>query len=511
MKRGWVKLGVWWGIILGLMLIGLWMRFVGILRAYSFWNDEAHVAIWAKSLLLGREAFYFRGYLPTGLYQLFTYYLTAFSMWVFGMNEFGARAVYVVLGSLIIPLSAWAGWRLTNTKLAGILAGFLVAFSNLEIAWSQQVRPYIVLQFLFLIFVILWMKYLQKTLTFYKWLFWSFILSIVMMLFHTSSFIVGLVFFGFVIYKLKENNVPSKVWFSFLFLTICSLVLMANLDTFFYIYNFLEHLQWGLIKPKIWHFLFFWNHYWFYLLWAILGGLVVLLKKKYRQIIIFILVTTFLLYLAVLLRPSKATYVRYTLISFPFLFILAVVGINQVALWLSKNKKEIYLTLIVVFFGSLVWIGGGNKTLSFCPGCYHSINADVRENPLADYKRFFSKAKPYFDKNPDMALVDAWEDRDVWYLNRKVDAFMIARSDHRGKKTGFGGVFVTNVDELKRFLQKAGKALVVIEDWPSLAGDKMQAFVRNNLKFEYKVCDEKLANEGWCLELYSFGVKDENN
>ncbi len=511
MKRVWVRLRVWWGIIFGLTVIGFWMRFARILSSYSFWNDEAQVAIWAKSLLLGRGVFYFRGLLPTGLYQLFTYYLTALSMWVFGMNEFGARVVYVVIGSLIIPMSAWVALKLSNKKWVGIVVPFLVAFSNLEIAWSQQVRPYIVLQFLFLILIWGWIRYVEGKVGLYKWAITSLVLSIVMTLFHTSAFVVGVLILGVVGYKVlrQDGFKSSKIWGLVGLTGVLFVILFIKLKVFKWGLCFVSNIDLNRVRFKIWHFIFFWKHYLFYLPWAVAGWLRLFQKTKYRLIAVSILLITIILTIAVLVRPANSTYVRYTLISFPFVFIFTALGISWLASYL--NLKRLRFLGIVLTVALIIGLGIKNHTLSFCSTCYHSINADVRENPLADYKRFFNEAKPYFDKYPDMALVDAWEDRDIWYLNRKVDAFMIARNDHQGKKTELGGAFVTNVDELKRFLQKKGKALVIIEGWPSLAGNKMQAFVRKSLKFKYKVCDKKLANEGWCLELYSYGVKNGKN
>ena len=345
----------------------------------------------------------------------------------------------------------------------------------------------------------------------YKWVVVSLVLSIIMTLFHTSAFVVGVVMLFVVGYEVLKQEVEKslKVWGFLGSLGIIFVVMLFKLEVFDWVLHFVSNIDLSRVRFKIWHFLIFWRNYMVYGILGLVGFINLVWKSKWRVLVGFVVMVSILLHLAVILRPSGSVYVRYTLISFPFVFIFMGVGLG----WVVDRLQVNLLTGWLVFVGLILIVGMGakNRTLSFCYNCYHSINADVRENPLADYKRFFNKAKPYFDKYPDIALVDAWEDRDVWYLNRKVDAFMIDRGDHRGKKTALGGVFVTSVDELKRFLQKKSKALVVIEGWPSLAGENMQSFVRNNLDFEYRVCDEKLANEGWCLELYSYGVKDEKN
>ena len=139
-----MKLGGTTIVLIVIVLFGLFLR-VYDLGEQSIWIDESYTINAALAVhengvpLLDSGKYYWRGVLST--------YLISFFL-LFGINEFNARIVSVLFGTLFIIGGYFLG-REFHSKRAGLIMSFLLAFSYWQIAWSRQARMYIQLTFFF--------------------------------------------------------------------------------------------------------------------------------------------------------------------------------------------------------------------------------------------------------------------------------------------------------------------------------------------------------------------------
>ena len=145
-------------IIVALMAIGFYLRFNN-LGDRSFWYDEAITSYAAIGLLDHGTPI-----LPSGevyIRALLNTYLIALSFKTFGINEFSARIVSVIFGTLIIPLVYLLGKEF-KSKRVGLIAALLITFSAFEILWAREARMYAQFQFFYLLTVYLFYISLKK-------------------------------------------------------------------------------------------------------------------------------------------------------------------------------------------------------------------------------------------------------------------------------------------------------------------------------------------------------------
>ncbi|EKD42900.1 MAG: hypothetical protein ACD_72C00538G0001, partial [uncultured bacterium] len=93
------------------------------------------------------------------------------------------------------------------------------------------------------------------------------------------------------------------------------------------------------------------------------------------------------------------------------MYLLFAEGVGSMVDRLTK-KKYMRWVLILLVFAMLSLTG----KFVFWPKYYYSINADVRENPIVDYKLAFSRIKDLIKDKHDVLVIDAWNDRVPWYL-----------------------------------------------------------------------------------------------
>jgi len=129
-----------------LILITIWGLFLRIYYGgvQSFWIDESFSVNAAIGIMqdgtphLASGVSYWRGALHTYPMSLF--------MWLGSHTEFSARLPSMLLGTATIPVVFFIGQRVAGTAV-GLAAAALIAFADIEIAWSRQARMYQQLQF----------------------------------------------------------------------------------------------------------------------------------------------------------------------------------------------------------------------------------------------------------------------------------------------------------------------------------------------------------------------------
>src|SRR4030042_1129731 len=80
------------------VVVGFFFRIKGLSSNYSFWGDEASSAPFARAILEKGKPLLSSGYAANE--YVFHFYVMAFSLQWFGINEFAARLPSVVLGTL---------------------------------------------------------------------------------------------------------------------------------------------------------------------------------------------------------------------------------------------------------------------------------------------------------------------------------------------------------------------------------------------------------------------------
>ncbi len=131
-----------WLIALGLMLVALALRVYLLDRHLpAMHGDEGEMGVLARLALYGPGGD--RG--PNPLHYFRTafldhpnlfHYVQAIGLWVFGDSEWGLKMASVVFGAFCAPL-AFAAGRIGWGRTSGIVAGWLLAVSHLNIQFSR--------------------------------------------------------------------------------------------------------------------------------------------------------------------------------------------------------------------------------------------------------------------------------------------------------------------------------------------------------------------------------------
>ena len=122
------------------------------LRVYqiqeSLWIDELHTA-WSVAGGISEVA----GRAAMGNHGPLFFWLAWASKATFGVSEFSLRLPSLVAGVALVPAIAWVLYRWTKSRPAALLAACLVTFDPECLWFSQEARPYALLQLLALLHV----------------------------------------------------------------------------------------------------------------------------------------------------------------------------------------------------------------------------------------------------------------------------------------------------------------------------------------------------------------------
>ncbi len=142
--------------LLGLIALGSLLRFAGLARD-SYWLDEAATLVAASQPSPGVVLWYafWNDTHPFLLHMLLHYWS------LIGYTEFITRFLPAMFGILTVPVCFWFG-RMLGGKLAGLLAGGLLAISPYHIAYSQELRMYSLVTLLSLLAAGFYWKWLEK-------------------------------------------------------------------------------------------------------------------------------------------------------------------------------------------------------------------------------------------------------------------------------------------------------------------------------------------------------------
>ena len=487
--------------LLIIITVGLYFRIVGIQKNLSFWNDESHAAIYSRGVAqtgLPRDT-EGRG---RGIYQIGLYYVTGASFKLIGISQTSGRLPSVAVGTILIGAMYFVTKKVTKRELPALLASFLMAFSQIQLAWSTQLRPYIWLElFSLLVFYLGFRSLESKSQIFDRNFLIAAAVGGLSYLFHPIGFFNIIFLFGIFSYK---SLTAKKWWYLFS-------IIPLGVITFFLIYFSIGRNMADLIA-----FVFKINtntlHYRVFLRanydWLLLGagiGALYLYTKEKRVAIVLTSFIGLILFLAIF--KINASYVRYCLPAFPLIYILFSAGIEGLSAYYTnytKNKK-LYVPFFLLLAGIFLYFPIQRDKILAAPRFYYTINGDMRENPIVDYQKAFERISVMIEGKDSLILMDAWNDRIPWYLPGRKYIFLV-KNEKKIDPT-FNEPMIGTIEGFEKEKKKYKNGLVIVENWESLTPPDLQKHIRDTLRHDFDVQNLPY-NEAdkWGISIYSWGL-----
>lgn len=476
-----------------LLVGGFIFRLIGIVQNLSGWNDEIFTSLMSRYILKRGLPITDFGY-SDGVYQIGLYYLTAFSYYLSGgTSEVAARIPSVIAGILlIVAIFLIVNSLLKNRKVA-LMSTVLASFSQIQLAWSTQIRPYIWLELFCLVAIYYAYKFIQNKKQFIDHnVFASIFLSILAVLFHGSGLITLILVALAILIKIFQSR-RYKFIFIIAPLVIFSLLILrysfGNAIPMIFKFDF-----------RVWHYIAFFKEY----IWLLIPAFFGALHLWYKDRNLFIVLPVFIVIIfALAIFKLNTQYVRYSLPAMPLLYILFSIGFFAMLdlFTFKQSKKEKTIITIIMLLG---FIGTPivNRKIIFWPKYYYSINNDVRENPIVDYKLAFQKIKEMIEDKPNVILMDAWIDRVPYYLPGHKFIFLSRTYENKNPHYKTINSIALFNEERKNY----PFGIVIVENWESMTPPELQDYIRKTLKHEFDV-DSLPYNENdkWSISIYSWG------
>jgi len=474
-----------------IVVLGFWFRLKGISNNHSFWADESTISILAKDILTKKLPF-IEGTMKV-FYEPLQIAITTIFLKVFGISEFSARLPSVLFGTIGIIFAYLVAAKL-STPSGGLLAAFLYAFSQINLANSTQAKPYASLQTLFLISIYLLFLLIQRQ----KKAFLYHLLIIVTLTIATLIHLIG-VFLWIPYLFLLTLKIKNKwlipiglVIFIFVFRLWPSIMYLFKPvnGRMFLVYNNMTYLRELL-----------WKNYGFIFLPAVFGIFITWKKNE-------VLLSGIILWLIALLFfwnfRSYSHNIRYLIPLFGVMFVFFAVFWSKVGSGLLHNQSLFTCLAVIV----LLYIGG-NK-ISRKPSPYYSPNTDLYGDvQIADYKATYKLIEKKFPNYAKLAIFNDFDSGQSWYLNEPPTLyFRKGFGNEKPEKDPLDGkVVYKNLDQFIREKNKFSKGLLVIEDWESFLPEDIKQYAKKNMKLEIKVNGLSQAKDDpWPLEVYSWGL-----
>jgi len=488
-------------LLAGIVVAGFFFRLQGILDNHSFWSDEAFVAGLGRNILLGKMTFFQATKILN--YQPLNILLTVASLKLFGFTEFATRFPIVLFGTLGIIASFLLARKLSDSY-GGLLAAFLYAFSQLNLANHTQAKPHSILQTLLIfdLYLITILDASKKKSYIHCGII---VLSLLSTLFHILGFIIWLPYITYLVTTQRKNLLQ----FNYQKAGVSLVVLLLFLLTFYFTSG-LDRLK-QLIGPGGIHIIvaknnitylreILWKNYSFITLPSIFGLMISFKKNK----AVAISIMSWVLVLLYLWTFRAFHNLRYLLPFFGLLFVFFGVFWSEIAKRVF-NKS----TLSVCFFVAVIIFAGGYKITRF-PQKFYNPNQDFYGDvQIANYKLMYGFIK---NKYPDISRIgvfnDAW-DAQYWYLSEKASDVYFLNPLSKPYSNNVDGHMVYGT--LKDFLhekEKFKKGILIVEDWDSLLPDDIKSYAKSNLTREFRTDSIPQAkNDPWPLEVYSWETK----
>lgn len=482
-----------------IVLAGFWFRLTGIEKQLSYWNDESHAAIYARGIAQRGIPINPAGVNP-GLYQIAFYYLTGISFKLLGVSEFAGRLPSVIAGTLFIVVIYFVTKKILGLKEA-LVASFLTAFSQMQLAWSTQLRPYAWLELFTLLVIYYCYRGINNKKKFIDTnILYAFIYTIAAVLFHGT----GLMNFILIAIAIIIKSIYLKQYKYLLVLIPVSLLFVASIFLIFRtIWDVIFRFDFQLLHYRIFLIM---NYKWL-LIGASIGAYSI--GRKNKLLSVFMILAVGAIFFMAIFKINSG-YVRYSLPAFPLLYLLygaGVVYLLQIIASFKQNRSNLLLVLASLLTLLYITVSPFKKEkIITITRYYYSINADVRENPIVDYKTAFGKIKTMIGSNKNVIVIDGWNDRMPWYMPEH-DFIFFNRKGGGERDEQFKVRTYSTIEHLKSLQKRYKGGIVVVENWESQMSPEVQEFVRKNLKPQFTQETVKYnEKDSWSISVYTWGI-----
>ncbi len=343
-------------ITLGIVLFGSLFLIYKIGDQYM-WTDEIFSFHAARMILEKGKPLYDSG-LFYGRSEIYNY-LLAFSMKIFGINEFGSRIInilFVIGTTLLTFFFVRDTFKQSKHKtILGLAAALLYLTSNFTIASVRETRMYAMTVFFFTLSAFAFYKglisrYSTKILNIKGWVFrynipWLLVFIVSFYIGYETqpiSIIFGACIFIFYLLRLIIKRKKEDLLFVILLLITALLAVYVQFQTFNVYQVFLSlSPEWASAAPKLLYYpiLLVRNFPGMFLL----SPLIIYSLFKYRKLLDIYIFTTFGVYI-LFIALQKAQHERYLQPILVLLPILLVISIYRI--WINIPKKNIKLKVI---------------------------------------------------------------------------------------------------------------------------------------------------------------------
>lgn len=468
---------------------------------YSFWADEAYISGIAAQLAVNKVTFLQALSFPGITYQRLHMLVVALFFKVFGVSELAARLPSIlglIFGIVVIFLLAK---RLSNVY-GGIISAFLYAFSNLNLAYTFQAKPYITIEGITLLIIYLLIGK-QKL----RHLFVIALCTIATLLHSIGIFLWVLysVYFLMDIKKLKAIKSNGLKLSGIIVLIIGFLAILPV------VYSFIRNgsfFQYNHLYQSIKLFTY---KYPLILIGSAIGYL--WLFRKYKNVSLSIAAYG----VVVFCMASFEIYIfniRYVLALFGILFLYFGVFWAKVGERYDSNFKfKIYnfkvtgkaiipLAVIILLYAT------GYKIVRW-PQAYYSPNIDkYGDIQIANYKDFYGKLKARFPEYKKLYVINDTFDVEYWYFGRYSNAyFMKGTTKPTPHSVVKKALIFGSLEDFKKQIKVHPQGILIMEDWQSFLPDDIKEYAKKNLRLEYRVESlNEAPDDPWPLALYSWGM-----
>jgi len=394
--------------ILLLSLIIIWGAFLRLyyLGADSLWIDEGFTITQADAVNKN-----FLPLLDSGQYvtrDLLLPYLLAIIKYAGGASIEAYRLVSVIFGILCIPLAYKIGKEIFH-KNVGLIFALFISFSYWQIAWSRQIRAYILLEFLFLLTLFFLIKYHQTQ----NKKFLLFLIVIVSLAIATK---VSAVFLlpSLLIYFLAQKNYKISAGLIFIQLVL------GLLGYFYFQHSFSLSFNNYTLYYSIGYF---WLNLGAIFPLAILGFYWSIYRNKHWRSVHFFLLSFFLINVSFFSFLFYVNQKRYLFILLPIIFLYTVSFLHHLS---KENRIQIPILPMLILLLLIVDIFSV-KSFQIIPQ-KHFVLEDYTPQPD------FRLAYQFLEKSlkPEDSLISPYPYMDKIYLNHPSYSLAIS---YTGKKT----------------------------------------------------------------------------
>lgn len=358
--------------IMIIFILGFFVRVYDISKS-SYWLDEGFTVNAILNII------------NTGSLQLksgFVYdcamycYPTSLIVRIFGESELSFRILSTIFGTLIIFLFYYYLRKIFDQKVA-LLTSFLIAFSSIHIAWSQDARWYTEFAFFFWLAVFSYYKALEdKTL---KYIVLTTLFTCFAIFTHKLALLLP---FIFILHLLITKRI--KV-FQFLFIAV-SIIGLDYITGLRFIASILNAFDFSFVLP------FYTNYYLItYLPFVILSIYGFFVNQKSREFCSLMLIILTIYFLSLGLLNNDVFY-RYMFHLTPVMFILSSVTLAHV---LDKLKNLSSKFFVATFISLLYLISPYSLNISRKSSDNRFLESDSK------YTKMFSSDKHYYSYTPE--------------------------------------------------------------------------------------------------------------